>query len=57
MRSPFILDGGPLTVSASAGIAFHKGPAEIAPRDLAAAADGALYCVKAAGRDGLRVAA
>ena len=51
MRADFPLDSGTASISASVGIAFHEGRAEIESARLLKAADGALYAAKAAGRD------
>ena len=56
MRARFVLESGAAALSASAGIAFHDGTAEVSPAALIAAADRALYEAKAAGRDGYRAA-
>ena len=57
MRADFALGSGTASISASLGIAFHEGTAEIESADLLKAADRALYEAKGAGRDRFSVAA
>ncbi len=57
MRTGFVLESNTASVSASVGIAFHNGAAEIDAEDLLKAADRALYEAKAGGRDRYCVAA
>ena len=57
MRADFALDSGTASISASVGIAFHEGTAEIESADLLKAADRALYEAKGGGRDRYCVAA
>jgi diguanylate cyclase (GGDEF)-like protein/PAS domain S-box-containing protein len=48
-HTPFVVEGTPLRVSGSAGVATNANRA--APSTLLGASDGALYCAKALGRD------
>jgi diguanylate cyclase (GGDEF)-like protein len=48
-ETPTPVDGGELTVTASFGVASHRGPADLA--ELVRAADGALYTAKRQGRN------
>ena len=54
MRKPFVIDGVTLRVTTSVGLAFGGG--SDAPEAILARADGALYRVKQAGRNGYRAA-
>ena len=56
VNRPFVVDGQPLDVSTSIGIAFHH-DARISAEDLLAHADQALYEAKNGGRNTFRVAA
>lgn len=51
LRTPFLLDGAPATVSASIGIALNDAP-DTHPADLLRRADLALYRAKAGGKSG-----
>jgi diguanylate cyclase (GGDEF)-like protein/PAS domain S-box-containing protein len=51
MRAAFATDSGAASISASIGIAFHEGTAEIKSADLLKTADRALYEAKGSGRD------
>ena len=52
VRLPFVLAGGPLSVTTSIGIAIHR-EGELTPEQLLNLADQALYQVKGQGRDGV----
>jgi diguanylate cyclase (GGDEF)-like protein/PAS domain S-box-containing protein len=56
VRPPFEIGSRALAVTASAGVAFYDGTAEIDPDELVRRADAALYAAKNAGRDGYRIA-
>jgi diguanylate cyclase (GGDEF)-like protein len=56
VRPPFEIGSRTLAVTASAGVAFYDGTAEIDPDELVRRADAALYAAKNAGRDGYRIA-
>jgi diguanylate cyclase (GGDEF)-like protein/PAS domain S-box-containing protein len=53
LRQPFLIDGAPVTITASIGIAVD-GPEALDPESLIQHADAAMYLVKAAGRDDYR---
>ena len=55
VRAPFLLSGGPLSVTTSIGIALHRG-GELTPEQLLNLADQALYRAKDDGRDGVALA-